>query len=125
MIKSDVIDGIAVLTMQHGKANTLDAEFCNALAERFTDLRKSDAKAVVLSGQGRIFSAGVDLKRLSEGVPVTSASSYRPCTVSMRPCSFTRSRSWRLSTATLSQAGVCSPAARTGASWRETSDGSA
>jgi enoyl-CoA hydratase len=67
MIKSDVIDGIAVLTMQHGKANTLDAEFCNALAERFTDLRKSDAKAVVLSGQGRIFSAGVDLKRLSEG----------------------------------------------------------
>jgi enoyl-CoA hydratase len=67
MIKSDVIDGIAVLTMQHGKANALDVEFCNAMADQFIDLRKSNAKAVVLATQGKIFSAGVDLKRLSAG----------------------------------------------------------
>jgi enoyl-CoA hydratase len=67
MIKSDAIDGIAVLTMQHGKANALDVEFCNAMADQFIDLRKSNAKAVVLAGQGKIFSAGVDLKRLGEG----------------------------------------------------------
>src|SRR5262249_24897599 len=67
MIKSAVIDGVAVLTMQHGKANTLDVEFCNAMTDRFIGLRKSDIKAVVLAGQGKIFSAGVDLKRLSEG----------------------------------------------------------
>lgn len=67
MIKDDVIDGVAVLTMIHGKANALDIEFCHAIADRFIDLRKSDAKAVVLTGQGKIFSAGVDLKRLSEG----------------------------------------------------------
>src|SRR5262249_36376962 len=67
MIKSDLIDGIAVLTMQHGKANALDVEFCNAMADQFIDLRKASAKAVVLAGQGKIFSAGVDLKRLSEG----------------------------------------------------------
>ena len=67
MIKSDVIDGIAVLTMQHGKVNALDVEFCNAMADQFIVLRKSNAKAVVLAGQAKIFSAGVDLKRLSAG----------------------------------------------------------
>jgi enoyl-CoA hydratase len=64
-VKSDA--GIAVLTFSHGKANALDIEFCEALAARFVELRGADAKAVVLTGQGKIFSAGVDLIRLSEG----------------------------------------------------------
>ena len=67
MIKSNVIDEIAIVTMQHGKANALDVELCNAITDRFTDLRESNTKAVVLAGQGKIFSAGVDLKRLGEG----------------------------------------------------------
>ena len=70
MIDVAIDDGIAVLTMRHGKANALDIEFCEALAARFTDLRGGNAKAVVLTGQGTIFSAGVDLKRISaEGAP--------------------------------------------------------
>ena len=52
-----------MLTLTHGKANALDIEFCEALAARFVELRGSDAKAVVMTGQGKIFSAGVDLKR--------------------------------------------------------------
>ena len=67
MIDSKIVDDVAVLTMTHGKANALDIEFCDALAARFDDLRKADAKAVVLTGRGKIFSAGVDLKRLSAG----------------------------------------------------------
>src|SRR5262245_63754943 len=67
MIDSKVLDGIAILTMTHGKVNALDIEFCDALAARFNDLRKPDTKAVVLTGQAKIFSAGVDLKRLSAG----------------------------------------------------------
>ena len=59
--------GIAVLTLTYGKANALDIELCEALAARFVELRNSDAKAVVVTGQGKIFSAGVDLIRLSEG----------------------------------------------------------
>ncbi len=64
-VKSDA--GVAVLTLMHGKANALDIEFCEALTARFVELRVTDAKAVVLTGQGRIFSAGVDLFRVSEG----------------------------------------------------------
>jgi enoyl-CoA hydratase len=67
MIDIKTTDGIDVMTLTHGKANALDIEFCEALAARFIELRNSDAKAVVITGQGKIFSAGVDLKRLSEG----------------------------------------------------------
>jgi enoyl-CoA hydratase len=67
MIDIKLNDGIAVLTLAHGKANALDLEFCEALVARFQELRTSAAKAVVLTGQGKIFCAGVDLKRLSDG----------------------------------------------------------
>lgn len=67
MIDLKIDDEIAVVTMTHGKANALDIEFCDALAARFSELRKSGVRAVVLTGQGKIFSAGVNLKGLSEG----------------------------------------------------------
>ena len=67
MIDLATTDGVAVLTLKYGKANALDIEICEALAARFNELRTSDAKAIVITGQGKMFSAGVDLKRLSEG----------------------------------------------------------
>jgi len=39
MIAAETRDGIEVLTLQHGKANALDIEFCDALATRFLALR--------------------------------------------------------------------------------------
>jgi len=69
MIDLKVVDGIAVVTVRHGKANALDIELCEELAKRFVELRGADARAVVVTGQGRIFSAGVDLIRLSSGGP--------------------------------------------------------
>lgn len=60
---------VAVLAMQHGKANALDTEFCNALAAKFEELKDADANAVVITGQGKIFSAGVDLLRATNAGP--------------------------------------------------------
>ena len=64
MIHRDDHDGIAVLRLEHGKANVLDLELCNMLVEAFDDA--GEARAVVLTGAGRIFSAGVDLFRVVE-----------------------------------------------------------
>ena len=58
---------VAILTLAHGKANTLDVEFCEAIAAAFKEIEASSARAVVMTGQGRIFSAGVDLMRLTAG----------------------------------------------------------
>jgi enoyl-CoA hydratase len=60
---------VAVVRMAHGKASALDLEFCRALGDLFRGLEKDSAKAVVLTGTGGIFSAGVDLLRLRDGGP--------------------------------------------------------
>ena len=64
MLTTDLHDGIAVVTMTHGRANALDTEFCLAIAETFEQFGR-DVKGVVLTGSGNIFSAGVDLVRMS------------------------------------------------------------
>ena len=58
---------VAIVTIRHGKANALDIELCEGLTKCFDELRRSDARAVVLTGQGRMFSAGVDLIRVGSG----------------------------------------------------------
>jgi enoyl-CoA hydratase len=58
---------VAILRIVHGKANALDIELCHAIAGQFETLRAAPARAVVVIGQGRMFSAGVDLLRLGEG----------------------------------------------------------
>jgi enoyl-CoA hydratase len=55
---------VAVIRMAHGKANALDFEFCEALTTQLEECRRSSDRAVVLTGTGRMFSAGVDLVRI-------------------------------------------------------------
>ena len=69
MIEKSDRGGIAILKLAHGKANTMDIELCQAVIAAFDEIRTSPARAVVLTGQGGIFSAGVDLIRTSEGGP--------------------------------------------------------
>lgn len=67
MIHREDRDGTAVLRIEHGKANALDAELLEGLEERLRELEGDRPEAVVLTGTGRIFSAGVDLFRVLDG----------------------------------------------------------
>jgi enoyl-CoA hydratase/carnithine racemase len=69
MINLELRGDIAVLTMQHGKANAMDNTFCEDILKRLDELRTSPARAIVITAQGNIFSAGVDLVRALEGGP--------------------------------------------------------
>ena len=65
MIRVDDLGRIRVLAMEHGKANALDVELLGALEAAIAEAERSSA-ALVLTGMGTIFSAGVDLYRLVE-----------------------------------------------------------
>jgi enoyl-CoA hydratase len=58
---------VAVLRMTHGKANAMDLEFCRWLSAQVDACLQSAAGALVITGHGKMFSAGVDLPRLVSG----------------------------------------------------------
>ena len=75
-------DGIAVLTLMHGKANALDIEFCNAIADRFADLRKfgrqgggADRAGQDLFGRRRSEATERGRRRLYPQIPASPAPS--------------------------------------------------
>jgi len=59
--------GIPIVELAHGRANALDLELCHRMVEVLGDLERAAAPAVVLTGRGTIFCAGVDLVRLLDG----------------------------------------------------------
>jgi len=69
MYESTEVNGATVIELVHGKANAMDLEFCTAIADLLRQLATGGSGGVILTGRGRIFSAGVDLLRLLEGGP--------------------------------------------------------
>jgi len=69
MLEREVRDGITVLTLDHGKVNALDLEMCRGLREAIREASAGEAGAIVVTGRGSVFSAGVDLKRLLREPP--------------------------------------------------------
>jgi len=58
-------NGVAWVAMCHGKVNAMSLEFIDAMSSMFADFAQNQAvHQVVLLGNDRVFSAGVDLKRL-------------------------------------------------------------
>jgi enoyl-CoA hydratase len=58
---------VAVVRIEHGKANALDTELMRDLSAALQEARGRRTGAVVLTGTGRIFGAGVDLFRVIDG----------------------------------------------------------
>lgn len=63
MIEQTEREEVVTLRMAHGKANAMDLELCSDLSAALRQL--SGARAVVLTGTGSIFCAGVDLFRVT------------------------------------------------------------
>jgi enoyl-CoA hydratase len=66
MLHREPVDSILLLRLDHGKVHALDLELLRAL-EAALDAEAQAARAVVLTGTGTTFSAGVDLVRVLEG----------------------------------------------------------
>jgi len=64
LVLVDSLDDVVVLRMDHGKVNALDVELLLAVREALAQVPAE--AAVVLTGNDRAFSAGLDLRRLLE-----------------------------------------------------------
>lgn len=67
MIEIQANGPVQVLTMSSGRVNAQDVELLEELALAVGDLARSGAGALIVTGAGRAFSAGVDLNRVVEG----------------------------------------------------------
>lgn len=67
MLHIDSRDDVRIIEMRRSPANVLDTELCRALADTLADAGETrGVDAVVLTGSGGVFSAGVDLFRVLE-----------------------------------------------------------
>jgi len=71
MIRVDHEDGVAVVRLEHGKVNALDVELLRTATATLREL--ASAPAIVLTGRGSAFCAGVDLRRVLDGGPAYAA----------------------------------------------------
>ncbi len=65
MIDSSLHEDVLTLRLNHGKAQVMDLELLSALSDALDE--RPEVRAIVLTGTGSIFSAGVDLRRILQG----------------------------------------------------------
>jgi enoyl-CoA hydratase/carnithine racemase len=67
MIEIQTVGIVQVLTLSSGRVNAQDVELLTELTDALGELQRSGAGALVVTGAGRAFSAGVDLNRVVQG----------------------------------------------------------
>ena len=69
MIERKETNGVRVLKLAHGKVSALDIELGEALVRELQDAAAAPIRAVIVTGSGSSFSAGVDLFRVVNDGP--------------------------------------------------------
>jgi enoyl-CoA hydratase len=69
MIELENHGAVTLLKMVRGRGNALDIEFLGRMDEALQEIERSAARAVVVTGQGSVFGAGVDLPAILAGGP--------------------------------------------------------
>lgn len=67
MIQIEAAGAVHVLTISSGRVNALDVDLLKELTDALGELQHSGGGALVVTGAGRAFSAGVELNRVVEG----------------------------------------------------------
>ncbi|NIR50099.1 enoyl-CoA hydratase/isomerase family protein [candidate division KSB1 bacterium] len=67
MIHKESRGSVTILRMEHGKVNAIDTDLFASLIDQLQQLETAEAHAVVLTGTGGSFSAGVDLFKVVNG----------------------------------------------------------
>lgn len=68
MIEQTLNNGVLTMRLAYGKASALDVTFLEGISAALSEASANDdVKALVLTGTGSIFGAGVDLKQILEG----------------------------------------------------------
>ncbi len=67
MISREDSGSVAVIRMAHGKVSALDVPFCETLVKAFQEVEEGPVRALILTGAGSSFSAGVDLFQVLNG----------------------------------------------------------
>lgn len=68
-VTTERVGDVAVIRLQRPPVNAMDTELLSALILAVQAFAQSDARAAVLTAEGRTFCAGVDLKLMLEGGP--------------------------------------------------------
>ena len=67
MIELEQRGNVTIMRLARGKGNALNLELLTAAETSLTEIERSPARAVVVTGQGSVFGAGVDLAELLDG----------------------------------------------------------
>jgi enoyl-CoA hydratase len=67
VIEIQTVGTVRVLALSSGRVNALDVELLEELTAAIRKLQDSGAGALVVTGAGRVFCAGVDLNRVLQG----------------------------------------------------------
>ncbi len=60
-VRTTALDDLEILTLDHGKVHAIDPGFIEALTAALDAAERSSCRAVVLTGAGKVFCAGLDL----------------------------------------------------------------